>query len=367
MSKVALIRCESYDESVVEAAVRRGIALLGGVSQFAKPDEKILFKPNWIVAAPPEKCATTHPSVFRAVCKIFEETGAKLTYGDSPGRHSPELAAKETGFKAVADEFGLALADFKNGKETSFQISGEDKVFTFSNGVLEADGVISLPKLKTQMFLKLTGAVKNQFGYIPGMLKSQYHGKLPEPALFAKMLVDINLYKKPRLFIMDGIIGMDGNGPMNGDPIKMNVLLLASDPIALDATVCQMINLNPEYSFTITEGEKAGLGSYHDIELVGDALESFMMPQFNINREPVVNFNISNIPGVKPSHFMPKPYIIEDLCKKCGVCVQMCPVETKAVNWKGGDKSKPPTYDDDICIRCFCCQELCPEGAIKIK
>ncbi len=74
------------------------------------------------------------------------------------------------------------------------------------------------------------------------------------------MLVDINLWKKPRLFIMDGIIGMDGNGPMNGDPIRMNVLLFSDDPIALDAAVCRMIDLNPEYSFTITEGEKSGTG-----------------------------------------------------------------------------------------------------------
>lgn len=366
MSKVAIVRCESYDETTVEAAVRKGIDLLGGVTQYAKPGEKILFKPNWIVAAPPEKCATTHPAVFRAVCRIFSETGATLTYGDSPGRHSPELASRETGFKAVADEFGLTLADFKNGKEIKYSAGGADKVFTFSDGVLEADGVVSLPKLKTQGFLKLTGAVKNQFGYIPGMLKSRYHGLLPEPVDFARMLVDINLYKKPRLFIMDGIVGMDGNGPMNGDPIKMNVLLFSADPIALDAAVCRIIDLNPEYSYTITEGEKAGLGSYHDIELVGDPIEGFLAPQFNVSRGPVVNFNISAPRGGHTS-FMPKPYLVEELCKKCGVCVQMCPVESKAINWRDGDKSKAPAYDYDICIRCFCCQELCPEGAIKIK
>jgi uncharacterized protein (DUF362 family)/Pyruvate/2-oxoacid:ferredoxin oxidoreductase delta subunit len=367
MSKVALVRCESYDESEVEAAVRRGVGLLGGVSQFMKPGEKLLLKPNWIVAAPPEKCATTHPSVFRAAVRLFTETGACLTYGDSPGRHSPELAARETGFRSVADEFGLELADFKNGRETRFKVGGAEKTYTFSNGVLDADGVVSLPKLKTQMFLKLTGAVKNQFGYIPGMLKSRYHGTLPEPADFARMLVDVNLFKKPRLFIMDGIVGMDGNGPMNGDPIKMNVLLFSADPVALDAAVCRIIDLEPEYSFTITEGEKAGLGSYHNIEFAGDPIESFRAPQFNISREPVVNFNVSSPPGSSHNNFMPKPYILEELCKKCGVCIQMCPVESKAVNWRNGDRDKPPAHDYETCIRCFCCQELCPEGAIKIR
>jgi NAD-dependent dihydropyrimidine dehydrogenase PreA subunit len=166
---------------------------------------------------------------------------------------------------------------------------------------------------------------------------------------------------------MDGITGMDGNGPMNGDPIQMNVLLFSDDPIALDAAVCRMIDLNPEYSFTITEGERAGLGSYHGIELVGDPVGSFLTPQFHVNREPV-----SDSAPLRPGrgsrqHFMPKPYIVPELCKKCGVCVQMCPVERKAVNWRDGDKTAVPSYDYDICIRCFCCQELCPEGAIKIR
>ena len=366
MSKVALVRCGSYDRKEVESAVKRGIALLGGPSRFAVAGEKILFKPNWIVAAQPEKCATTHPSVFRAAAKAFMETGAVLSYGDSPGRHSPELADKETGFKAVAEELGLALADFKNGVETRYTLDGSEKTYTFSNAVLDADGVISLPKLKTQMFLKITGAVKNQLGYIPGMLKSRYHGLLPDPIDFARMLVDVNLYKKPRLFIMDGVIGMDGNGPMNGDPINMNVILLSADPVALDATVCRIINLNPEYSYTITEGAHAGLGTYRDIELVGDPVESFIAPQFNIDRKPVVNFSISNPPLRNHNHVMPRPHIIDVLCKKCGVCVQMCPVEAKAINWRNGDKTRPPGYDYEICIRCFCCQELCPEGAIKI-
>jgi len=68
MSKVVLIRCESYDYEAVLSAVRKGIDFWGGASSFAKPNEKILLKPNWVVAAPPEQCATTHPTVFKAVC-----------------------------------------------------------------------------------------------------------------------------------------------------------------------------------------------------------------------------------------------------------------------------------------------------------
>jgi uncharacterized protein (DUF362 family)/ferredoxin len=370
MSKVVLIRCESYDEQAVKAAVQKGIGLLGGAAQFARPNEKILLKPNWIVAAPPEKCATTHPAVFRAVCEVFQQTGARLSYGDSPGHTTPENAAHKTGFEKVASGLGIPLADFQGGRQIVFEQAVQNRIFTFANGVLESDGLISLPKLKTQQFLKLTGAVKNQFGCIPGMLKGEYHVKLPRPADFAQMLVDINSYLKPRLFIMDGIVAMDGNGPMSGDPIKMNVLLFSADPIALDATVCRIIDVNPEYSFTVTRGAASGLGTYaeSEIELLGDPIDSFKNPRFNVNREPLSNVRIGGgfVKAVN-NIIIPRPYITESLCRKCGVCVKMCPVEPKALDFHDGDKSRAPTYKYDRCIHCFCCQEVCPEGAIKIK
>ena len=64
---------------------------------------------------------------------------------------------------------------------------------------------------------------------------------------------------------------------------------------------------------------------------------------------------------------VPKPYIVNDKCKKCGVCIKACPVKPPAVNWRESDKSIAPVYQYNKCIRCFCCQELCPEGAVKIN
>ena len=95
MAEVVLVRCESYDTEEVEAAIRRGIDLLGGVKRFAKNGEKILLKPNLLAADPPEKCTTTHPAVFRAVCRIFKESGARVSYGDSPGRGSSVSVATQ--------------------------------------------------------------------------------------------------------------------------------------------------------------------------------------------------------------------------------------------------------------------------------
>ena len=369
MSKVALVRCENYDYDQVKSAVQKGIDLLGGPSIFAKSGEKILLKPNWIMAVSPEKAATTHPIVFKSVAQIFQSIGVNLTYGDSPGFGSPENAAKKTGCAEVAKELNIPLANFNSGKEVFFAEAIQNKKLTIANGVLESDGLISLPKLKTHGFLKLTGSIKNQFGCVPGLLKSEFHVKLPDPIDFAKMLVDINSFIKPRLYIMDGIIAMEGNGPLNGVPRKMGILLFSSDPIALDTAVCRIIGVNPEYSHTITMGKEAGLGTYNEneIEYVGDPIDDFIDIEFKVDRETIKSLKIGGSLKFMNNYIVPKPYIIKSRCKKCGVCVKMCPIDPKAVNWHDGNKENPPTYKYDRCIRCYCCQELCPEGAIEIK
>ena len=369
MSNVALVRCESYEDAEVKAAVQRGIDLLGGAGQFAAQGEKILLKPNWIMAVPPERCATTHPAVFKAVCGILQSEGAKPCYGDSPGRGTTEdeslEAAKATGFWDVAAELDVPLADFVEGREID---TGTQKFF-LANGALDCDGIISLPKLKTQAFLKLTGAVKNQMGCIPGRRKGAYHEQLQRPADFARMLIDLNMYLKPRLYIMDGVMAMEGNGPMNGDPKKMSVLLFSTDPIALDATVCRIVDIKPEYSYTVSLGMQAGHGTClsSEIALLGDPIESFIARDFNINRNPVGNLRAKNLFSFKSDAGASVPHILDEKCLLCGVCIDMCPITPKAVGWQDDDKKKPPSFDYSRCIRCFCCQELCPHGAIVVS
>ena len=369
-SKVALIYCGSYEESEVKRAVERGISLLGGPLAFISPNEKILLKPNWLSADPPEKCVTTHPAVFKAVAQVLQNAGAKLFYGDSPAFQSPELAAKRTGISAIAEEMNITPADFMSGKEVHFSEGKQNKKFTIVKGVLESDGVISLPKMKTHGFQRITGAVKNQFGCIPGKLKGEFHVKLPDNYEFAKMLIDLNMAIHPRLYIMEGIFAMEGNGPKGGTPKKMNVLLFSTDPIALDATECRLMNLDPALVLTNQAGMEMGAGTYieHEIELLGDPLDQFIVMDFDVNRKPEKPFTKSGGMQLIKKIITPRPYILEDKCVKCGICVNMCPVEPKAINWHdGNNNNNPPTYKYDRCIRCYCCQELCPESAIHIK
>ena len=367
-SKVALVKCETYDNDAVLKAVRAGLDLLGGVSAFVKPRDRIVLKPNVLIGTSPDNGVTTHTAVFRAAASLFKEAGAAVSYGDSPafGRCKPNM--KRAGLKQVGDELELKLAAFDSGKSVGHKDALLVKKFVIANGVLESDGLVSLPRLKTHGLVRLTGAVKNQFGCVPGLLKSQYHVQLPDPYDFATMLVDLNTLIKPRLYIMDGIMAMEGNGPRSGKLKRLNVLLLSSDPIALDATACRIIDLNPEIVPTSKPGEKAGLGTYHveNIEVLGEAIESFLSPGFEVNRAPIMPVSGGRFRNFIKNRITQRPVIDKAKCTSCGICVKMCPAEPKAVDWYQGDESKPPRHDHNRCIRCYCCQETCPEGAIFI-
>ena len=369
MSKVAIISCGSYEPAEVEAAVARGVSLLGGAANFVQPGEKILLKLNWLSADPPEKSVTTHPAVFRAVARLLQSAGAALSYGDSPGFQTPDIASKRTGAMEVASELSIPLADFRSGQEVHFAEGQQNKKFVIANAVLESDGVISLPKMKTHAFQRVTGAVKNQFGCVPGALKGEFHVKVPDAYEFAKMLIDLNTLVHPRLYVMDGIMAMEGNGPRGGDSRKMGVLLFSSDPIALDATMCRLMNLDPALVLTNKAGLEMGVGTYlsEEITLLGDPIVPLIAADFRVNREPVAKTPKRSQPAIIKRAITARPEIIAERCVKCGICVSMCPVTPKAVDWHDGNKSNPPSYQYDRCIRCYCCQEVCPESAITVK
>jgi len=364
-ARVAVVRCDTYDTPAVDEAVSRGLALMGGAGAFVRAGEQIVLKPNLLVASASEKAVTTHPAVFAAVARELASAGARLAWGDSPGFGSTLGVGRRSGIAAEAEALGIPAADFAHGRVVSFPEGELIKQFTIAEGVASADGIVSLPKLKTHGLSRMTGAVKNQFGCIPGMLKGEFHARMPDIEHFSQMLVDLNRLLRPRLVVMDAIVAMEGNGPRSGDPRAVGVLLVSDDPVAVDALACRIMALDPSLVDTVTFGELWGLGSASDIEILGDELP--VLHDFVVNRRRASTTGDHFHHPVVKRVLTPRPYVVHGRCTRCGTCVKVCPVDPKAVEFPDGDGSRPPEHHYDRCIRCYCCQEMCPERAIEIK
>lgn len=383
-SRVVIVPCDSYDDDMVYGAVKNAVDILGGIEAFVSPDEKILVKPNFLSAAEPEKAVTTHPAVTGAVFRLLKEAGCTdISYGDSPGHGSMEAVVHKSGHDACAEKYGVRTADMQHEVLTYFGEGQTAKSFYFSKGIAEADVVINVCKMKTHALEKITGAVKNVYGYVCGRRKAAGHLSYPNAGVFARMLCDIHRCKGPRLSIMDGITAMEGNGPGSGDPKAMNVIIASADPAAIDSVFCALIDLDPELVPTNVQAEAMGIGHYKesDIELIlcepsdgscistpvsfDDIKRRFADPAFNVDRTGDKKTLLSRYSDLM-TELTKKPYIDKNKCIRCGICTEHCPVPDKAVFFRDG-RDKPPVYDYKKCIRCYCCQEMCPQHAIRVK
>lgn len=389
-AKVALVCCETYEETAVYQAMKKGMDLLGGIRRFVRPDEKILVKPNFLSAAEADQAVTTHPAVMRGMFRILQEAGCTdVLYGDSPGHGSCRSVAARIGVD-TGEQYGARMAEMSEEVLVKFEEGMTAREFHFAKEVTEADAIINLCKMKTHMLERVTGAVKNLYGLICGYRKAAGHVKYANATVFARALADIHRCVKPRLHVMDGIVAMEGNGPGSGDPVPMKVLLFSEDPVALDTVFCSLVYLNPESVPTNTQGAAMGIGimdeeriavlvpkadrkgrealdAEADMETltVKEAVQRFGNPAFDVDRQGTKKSFLSSF-----SEFMTsisrRPVIDRERCIKCGICVNHCPVPGKAVDFKRG-KNHPPVYDYDKCIRCYCCQEMCPQSAIHVR
>ena len=375
-SEVVILSCESYEEELVYSTLKKGIALLGGWETFLKKEEKILLKPNLVRKTEVERAVITHPAVVKGIVRLLQEEGyVHLSCGDSCGVGSAKKVMEGTGMDQMLEDYGVAIVDFNEGSTVSYPQGHTAKEFFLAKPVQETDALINLCKMKTHALERVTGGVKNLYGCISGLHKAKGHTKYTNADIFARQLIDLNQLIKPRFCVMDGIVAMDGNGPTSGDPVKMKVLLLGNDPVASTVYIVIWYILIHRWFRQMYMGETMGLGTWREenIRLLTDGGEITMQEQWNVSES---GFNVDR---KKQSgnlwnrfnngflrYFQKKPYIEADKCKKCGVCVEACPVEGKALQFKNG-RRKPPVYNYHKCIRCFCCQEMCPHKAIQVK
>jgi len=366
-SKVAVVKCDSYDKEQVYKAFSRAMDALGGIEQYIRNVDNILLKPNLLSPQTPDKAVTTHPAVFYTVGKyLFEhKPDLKITYGDSAPKGTTEKILKTTGLKDVAEELGISNVNFEDKVTVSNPNGKIHKQFTIAKPVIETDCLINIAKFKTHHLTRITGAVKNLFGVIPGLMKPEFHVKLPGVREFCQMLIELDMFLGAKLHVIDAIETMEGNGPNAGTPKKMNCLIVSSDPVAADSVACQLIQLKPERVLTNLLGEEMGLGNMHNVDIVGDNIDEIVCSDFAVQRGVNLSGNIAWKYRFLKNLISLKPVINKIKCIKCGECINQCPAKPIGIDWK--KSTTFPVYDYHNCIRCYCCQEVCPKAAIEIK
>lgn len=374
MEKVALLKCESYDVDVLEKKLREGFELLGGdeyLKRLIPYNSKVLLKPNMLTIEEAGSPVVTHYAVFEAVIRIVKEYSSNISFGDSPGFGDSKKAVERSGLLEVANRYDVKFEDFKESVHVKLTKSILCKSWNVAKAAYEADVVISLPKLKTHGMAYFTGAVKNQFGCIPGTQKATWHTRMPDAHNFCKMLLDLNSVIGTNFAILDGIVAMEGNGPKSGTPYKLNTLIMGQSLTAVDSTAVRLIGYdNPLDIPVLKEAEEYKWGTVlpSEIEVLGEKVEEMKVNDFKLCRKGG-NFYFINpqVTNFLRNMITPSPTLIKEKCISCGRCEEVCPEDPKVITMVKVSGKLQPKWDMKKCIRCFCCQELCPVGAIETK
>jgi uncharacterized protein (DUF362 family)/Pyruvate/2-oxoacid:ferredoxin oxidoreductase delta subunit len=366
---VSLVKCVSYDPAEVELSVRRAVDLIGGIGQLVSRGERILLKPNLLSARKPDRAITTHPEVVRAMIRLVREAGAIPFLGDSPGGaiQGVDRVWTETGMKALAEQEKVKLVNFETAGSVSVDINHPlVRQVQLSKFALEVDGIINLPKLKTHGMQLFTGAVKNFYGCVPGLRKGEYHKLAPHPDDFGQLVGEIylKLKHKLRFTLIDGVEGMEGNGPSSGDIRKLDMILASIDGLALDTAIVHLLGFKPENIETIKylRSKSAGESAVSNIEIAGDGPENFNLSDFKFPSNWYMNLVPHFVINFVGKYIWLKPRILPETCTACQMCVNSCPVNAIMKIGKG----KKPEVINEKCISCLCCHELCPFNAIEL-
>jgi uncharacterized protein (DUF362 family)/Pyruvate/2-oxoacid:ferredoxin oxidoreductase delta subunit len=367
---VAVVRCPSYDSSVLDSAVAQAVDLA------QMPDvrgKSVLLKPNILNSAAPEKAVATRGELLAAFARLLKSRGAaRIMAGDSPGYQSQDLAGRKSGLKAACEAEGVEWLDFSEGFEVENPEGRRVKRFTLAAAIKEADLLFCLPKLKTHGLMRYTGAIKNLFGLVPGFNKSAFHLRFPDPEDFGTMLVDLAIAAKPAFCLMDAVVAMEGEGPANGDPVATGLVIASRDPLALDWVAASIIGYNPFDLPYLVDAATRGpwVKGPQDIEVAGLTIAEAKPAHFKL--VPLLTghrFVTERMPAPLRRFIrnvtVARPFFDHGKCVRCAGCVKICP--PKALDFEDDPSSKYKKrirIDYEKCIRCYCCHEACLDDAI---
>ncbi|MFC1713958.1 DUF362 domain-containing protein [Candidatus Poribacteria bacterium] len=363
-----------------EAAVRKAVDLIGGLSPLISEGDTVLIKPNFIREEPSFTGTTTNIEVVRAVVKLVREAKASPIVGEASGNQYDTEAIYEN--IGVRDGLGdVEVLDLDRDEVVYVKIQGAKalKEVGVAKTALDADFIISVPLLKTHMTTNITIGMKNMMGTLPQREKWKMHMSGLHQAL-----VDLNRLVKPNLVIVDGTVGMEGLGPTIGRPVQMNLILAGTDVVAVDTVGSAVMGFALEEVEHLVRAGKDGLGinDLGRIEVRGEKIEDVTRPfkrpfkgslgpkflfvwgdiQYRLGTFLLNRFDYDFRPWLKSVSdiYVSRPRLNKELCNLCGECVKVCRTETLMMK-------SYPLVNYGKCSKCLRCVDCCPENAFSIS
>lgn len=371
--ETACVKAETYDYPVIKAGIDRLFELLD-LDNLIKPGMKVVLKPNLLMKRTPEEATTTHPALVSAVAeKALEMGAASVLLAESPGgpytKASLNAIYQASGMTQASGEHRFSLNQDFTYRETAWSQGKVCKAFNIISPLLDADLVISLPKLKTHGMTGLSGAVKNMFGSVPGLQKPELHYRYPAQKDFTNMLIDLWECIHPAITIVDAVEAMEGNGPSGGNPKHTGLLFASQNPYTLDLALAHLIDM-PVAQIPILQNailRELCPAEFSPSFMMGDSFQP--VSDFKKPRKKNLDF-VDVLPGflqkpckwVMEKALVPNPVIRKKDCIGCGKCAESCPQHIIQIR-----ERKAEIHNRKQCIHCYCCHEMCPKKAIDLR
>ena len=371
-TKVVAVRCENYNQDTVEASLERALSHFD-ISKIIPADSRVFIKINHLGHHPIESAINTHPNLAYAVARFISRFTKNITVGD--GLEKTGLEHYDlSGYLEKFQDSEFKLVNFMGRPYVDAKVENPLvlKSIPFAEEMLNADVLITLPKMKTHMLTFMTGAVKNHYGFLPRMMRSNLHKEHADLESFSKAVVDIYSVRIPELVIMDAVTALEGYGPSGGGtPRETLALIVGTDAVAVDVVAARMMDFKPSDIDTIRFAGERGLGvsnlkqiEYVSEEGVPEVIKGFAHPITSmwikrvIKRSPgfvrtFLNWTVRNLKEA--------PVVVKGRCIGCGKCILHCPMQSiKMIE-------RCAVTDPENCINCFCCQEFCESDAITLR
>ena len=238
--------------------------------------KRALIKINFICEKSWDTGATTDPIVVEALINRLKDLGMDIYVVESDATiTNADKAYVKTGMKDMCERNQIEFLNLRKVKERveipiyNGEVLGKITV----PRIVTESAVISAAKLKTHANTGVTLGMKNMFGLLPEKFKGKYH-----TIGISKVVVDINTVLKPVLTVIDGFVGMEGNGPINGKPVQMDLIIAGNDVVATDATACRVMGIDPHEIVHIRKAYEKGLGAIDDVRVLGEKIDTVKRP-----------------------------------------------------------------------------------------